>query len=122
MQEQSKDTCGPGQPPEKPIRELDLDNFDENYFDRAQSWLMRLGCTFERVEGRPGVYHLTFPPNTVEQVVLGQSSLWSYVTRIVFTNGTSIHKYKVEPLPFGTPVTGIGLPRFVIEGSGSSTP
>ncbi len=113
---------GHDQPDEKPLlqrpmTEVEIDDFDDQYFERAHTWLLTLGCSFERVKDRPGVYHLTLPPGTIEQVLSGQSTLWTHVTELLLPDGTLIRKYLVQPLAPGPAVTKIRLPRAILMGS-----
>ena len=103
----------PGHIPEREIRVLIVDDFNEKYFARVQHWLSGLGCLFTETDG---IYRIEFPPGTTEAVCPGMSSPWTYVTAITIPGAKEpLIRIQAQRLSTGKIANHLGLPKFLME-------
>lgn len=99
--------------PTSPIKTLVLDDFDEQYFEVVQKWLNSLGCAFARENG---VYRVHFPEGTIEQVALGVSTPWNYITKLQIPGATEhITRVRARMPSTGETRSSIGVPKELLQ-------
>lgn len=75
----------------KPISGVKISEVAEQYIQKITHYLEEdLGC--QTRQGQTGELYIRFPEGTREEVCLGQSTPWTYKTRIIFQDGKTLTK------------------------------